>query len=85
MGGRVLEAMLSAKAVVTTSDSGGPLEFVEDGRSGLVCAPGPEAVAAAMDRLWEDRAMASRWGAEARLRYDEMGLGWDRVVECLLA
>ena len=31
-----LEAMLSAKAVVTCEDSGGPLEFVSDGKTGLV-------------------------------------------------
>ena len=40
-----LEAMLSSKAVVTCSDSGGPLEFVEDRLNGLVCEPGPAAVA----------------------------------------
>jgi glycosyltransferase involved in cell wall biosynthesis len=80
-----LEAMLSAKAVVTTTDAGGPLEFIEDGRSGLICAPEPAAVAAALDRLWEDRKFARCCGAEARIRYREMGLGWEQVIECLLA
>jgi glycosyltransferase involved in cell wall biosynthesis len=80
-----LEAMLSSKAVVTCSDSGGPLEFVEHGRSGLVCIPEPGAMAEALDRMWEDRALARRRGAEARACYGEMGLGWERVTECLLS
>ena len=36
-----VEAFLSRKPVVTASDSGGPLEFVEDGASGFVAAPEP--------------------------------------------
>ncbi|MEM8934752.1 MAG: glycosyltransferase family 4 protein, partial [Acidobacteriota bacterium] len=40
-----LEAMLSAKPVITCSDSGGPLEFVEDGETGFVTDPRPEAIA----------------------------------------
>src|SRR6185436_6256519 len=34
-----VEAFKSAKPVVTTADSGGVLEFVEDGRNGYVCPP----------------------------------------------
>ncbi|MGH7488045.1 MAG: glycosyltransferase family 4 protein, partial [bacterium] len=32
-----LEAFLARKAVITTIDAGGPLEFVDDGVTGLVC------------------------------------------------
>ena len=35
-----LEAFLSKKPVVTCTDSGGPLEFVEDGENGRVVAAG---------------------------------------------
>ena len=34
-----LEAFLARKPVVTTTDAGGPLEFVEDGVTGFVCDP----------------------------------------------
>ena len=34
-----LEAFLSKKAVLTTDDSGGPLEFVVNGQTGFVVAP----------------------------------------------
>jgi glycosyltransferase involved in cell wall biosynthesis len=77
-----VEAFLSRKPVLTTSDAGGPLEFVEEGVSGFVRPPEPEAIAEAIDRL---SALP-----EARLR--EMGeigrrrvahISWDAVVERL--
>jgi glycosyltransferase involved in cell wall biosynthesis len=49
-----LEAFLSRKPVITAADSGGTLEFVADGENGFVCAPEPEAVAAAASRLASD-------------------------------
>jgi glycosyltransferase involved in cell wall biosynthesis len=77
-----LEAFLARKPVVTTTDSGGPLEFVEDGVNGLVAAPTPDAVADAVVRLASDAAAAARLGdagyARARL------ITWDGVVEQLL-
>src|SRR4029077_4460166 len=48
-----VEAYLSRKPVPTTTDAGGPLEVVTDGESGLVAEPTAEAMAAAIDRLWE--------------------------------
>ncbi len=46
-----LEAFLARKAVITTTDAGGPLEFVEDDVTGLVCDPTPEALGSAIARL----------------------------------
>ena len=80
-----LEAMLAARPVITCTDSGGPREFVQPGRTGLVVEPTPTALAEAMDQLWLDRAQARAMGHEGRLRYTELGLSWERVVECLLA
>jgi glycosyltransferase involved in cell wall biosynthesis len=79
-----LEAMLASRPVITCTDSGGPLEFVEHGRNGLVCEPNPSALAAAMDALWVGRVQARSMGAEGRARYAELGLSWEHVVECLL-
>ena len=42
-----VEAFQAGKPVVTASDSGGVLEFVEDGVSGCVSAPNPALMAAA--------------------------------------
>ncbi len=80
-----LEAMLASKPLLTCSDSGGVLEFIEHGRDALVCEPDPVELAAAMDRLWMDRPMARRMGAEARAGYDALGISWSHAVESLLA
>ncbi len=80
-----LEAMLSSKAVVTCTDSGGPLEFVVPDETGAVCAPTPSALAAALDRLWDDRRRTQHMGEAGRVRYRALGVSWPRVVERLVA
>lgn len=79
-----LEAMLSAKPVITCSDSGGPLEFVRDGESGLVVAPEPEPLAAAIDELAGNRNRARDMGEQGRALYHAAGIGWPNVVQRLL-
>src|SRR5262249_34592011 len=80
-----LEAMLSSKAVITCSDSGGPLEFVRHAETGLIAEPTPESLAAAMDRLWEDRAKSQRMGEAGRKLCDTLGVSWKHAVEKLLS
>ena len=46
-----LESFLASKPVITCTDSGGPVELVEDGVSGWVTEPDPRSVAEAIDRL----------------------------------
>jgi len=77
-----VEAFLSRKPVVTTTDAGGPLEFVTDGENGLVADPEPEAVAAAIDRLWELPPARLAEMGEAGLRRVE-DITWDRVIDRL--
>ncbi len=76
--------MLCAKAVLTTADSGGPLDFVVDDYSGLVVQPTPEALADALDRLWADPVRTQAFGRAGRQRYDDLQLGWSRVIDCLV-
>jgi glycosyltransferase involved in cell wall biosynthesis len=77
-----LEAFLAHKPVVTTTDAGGPLEFVVDGVNGLVAEPSAESVAAAMARLADDRALARRLGLAG---FERAALiTWDGVVERLV-
>ena len=77
-----LEAFLSRKPVITAADSGGPLEFVEDGVNGLICTPDPEAIAAAVNRLAADRSRVSSFGDAGFER--ARTITWDRVVEKLV-
>ncbi len=80
-----LEAMLAEKAVITCADSGGTLEFVRPGETGLVTAPEETALAQAMDALWQDPALAQEYGRAGRRHYDSLGLSWPQVIKKLLA
>ncbi len=80
-----LEAVAAGKPIVTTADSGGVLELVKDGVNGIVCAPTSVELAAAFDRLYEDRALAQDLGAAQRQRVEALNISWDHVIERLLA
>ncbi|HJZ74680.1 MAG TPA: glycosyltransferase family 4 protein [Vicinamibacterales bacterium] len=78
-----LEGFLARKPVVTTSDAGGPLEFVEDEVNGFVVAPQAEAIAAAIARLARDPARAKSLGEAG---YDRArAITWDGVIDRLMA
>ena len=78
-----LEAFLAAKPVITTTDAGGPLEFVEHGVNGTVTEPAPESIGAAIAELAADPARARTLGAAGLER--ARAITWDGVVERLLA
>lgn len=80
-----LEAAYSSKAVVTTTDSGGVLELVEDGLNGIVVEPDPQVLGDAMDRLFTDRESARRMGENGRARTEALDINWASVLERLLA
>lgn len=78
-----LEAMKSEKPVLTASDSGGVLEFVQDRITGMVFPPDDSAsLARHIDELYLDRHLAERMGTRA----SELvaGINWDVTIERLL-
>lgn len=75
------EAAMSSKPSVTGTDSGGTLTLVDHGRTGLVSAPEPEALASAFDELAGHTDRARAMGENARSLALELDLSWDRVVE----
>ncbi len=77
-----LQAFLAGKPVITAQDSGGVLEWVEDGVTGFVTDGSPAAIGAAIDALAADRALAERMGAAGRERMLEVS--WPPVVRELL-
>src|SRR5882724_295527 len=79
-----LEGMLARKPVVVCSDSGGPLEFVRHEQNGLLVEPTPQALAQALDRVWDDRLTAKRWGIAGYELYRQMDISWTKVVESLV-
>lgn len=80
-----LEAMLAAKPLITCTDSGAPLEFVQHDVTGLIANPSPQDIAMAMDRLWDDRSWAWAMGEAGKKRYDNLNISWVAVAERLVA
>ncbi len=75
----ILEAMASAKPVVSTRIAGVP-EQIDDGRTGLLVAPGDErALADALAKLVQSAELRRQFGDAARLRI-ETEFAVDRTV-----
>jgi glycosyltransferase involved in cell wall biosynthesis len=79
-----IEGYAAARPVITLTDSGGPLEFVQDGVTGLVSEPTPRAIAEAFDRLWSERESAVAWGQAGKTVLLDRVPAWPDVVERLL-
>jgi len=73
------EAFLSDKPVITTTDAGGPLDIVHDGRTGRVVAPTREELAQALSLSEEEARALGRAGHEVA-----RNVTWSRCVERLL-
>ncbi|MBN1878947.1 glycosyltransferase [bacterium] len=78
-----LEAFLSGKPVITASDSGGVLEFVEHQMTGYIGQPDPDALAIEIDRWYENRQSDPEFGRRARARAEL--ITWDSVIRELTA
>ena len=78
-----LQAFKAGKPVITAKDSGGVLEWVEDGVNGFITDGSPGAIGEAINLLANDRALAQRMGAAGRDRVAD--LSWRPVVQTLLA
>jgi glycosyltransferase involved in cell wall biosynthesis len=77
------EAFLSEKPVVTTTDSGGPLEIVHDHETGVVVAPEPREVAAACAYLASHADEARAWGRAGRSVAERVT--WGGCIDALLS
>src|SRR5262249_4573469 len=77
-----VEAFLSRKPVLTTSDAGGVLASVSPEETGLVTEATPEAIAAGIDALWRwPEARLRDMGEAGRARVED--ISWDRVIDRL--
>lgn len=79
-----LEAMQAAKAVITCTDSGGPLEFISDMQTGIIVEPTPDAISSSIDLLATNKKLAKSLGESARSKYKELDISWGNVVEKLI-
>lgn len=78
-----LEAFLSEKPVITCYDSGGVLEFVEDGKCGFVCQNNSESLGEKINLLFNDKKKCNDFGA---VGYKKVcGITWDNAIDKLTA
>ena len=77
-----LEAMLAGKTVITTNDSGGPLELVRDGETGVVAEPEPGSLARAFERVYAEREWAR--GLARRGHELAQSITWRKLFDTLL-
>lgn len=76
-----LEAFLSKKPVITCFDSGGVLEFVDNGQNGYICKVNPQELGMAFQRLYNNKSEAISLGKEGHERVK--GISWDDLIEKL--
>jgi glycosyltransferase involved in cell wall biosynthesis len=82
LGNVVLEAMASGLPVVAAG-SGGPLDLVADGETGILFdSEDPPALVEAVARLVEDRALAAQYGAAGRAHAEART--WETTLDNLL-
>jgi glycosyltransferase involved in cell wall biosynthesis len=80
-----VEASHASKAIITTADSGGVRELVQNGVNGFVTDATPQSLAEAMDNLYADKMLAEKMGANALERLSELNISWSHVIKRLLA
>ena len=84
LGYCTMEALWASKPVLTATDSGGVLDIVRDGETGLVVPPLPEALGAAMLSLSAGAELALRLGKSGRHAMVGAKLDWPSTIERLL-
>lgn len=82
-GFATVEALMSARPVITTDDAGGVLEFIENENDGWVARAEENEIAHALTRAFDDVEICRAYGERGRERVRD--ISWTRVVEALTA
>jgi len=80
-----LEGFLAGKPVIAHPDGGGPLEFIVSGENGFVVPAAPDDIAGCIRVLAGTPRVAREIVGNGRGTIDALGIGWDHVIERLLA
>ncbi len=78
-----MESFFSKKPVITCSDSGGSLEFVEDGINGYIAEPKPEEIGKKID-LMIQKNTSRQMGERGYDKIIKLNLSWDSVIKKLV-
>jgi glycosyltransferase involved in cell wall biosynthesis len=85
LGYCTMEALQASKPVITAMDSGGVLDIVRHGETGLVSKANPEELAAAMSSLLAAPAWARQLGRAGRQAMEGAKLSWGWTIEKLVS
>lgn len=79
-----LEAFAQSKAVISTTDSGGPTEFIENGKNGYLSEPNSQDLYECLLKL-TSRDNAKKLGIYSREYFMKKNISWDTTIEKLLS
>ncbi len=79
-----LEAFLASRPVITHTDSGGPLEFVQHQRNGYITPPTANALATVLDEIQDSPGQSERLGQAGLALMQQLNINWDYVIERLM-
>lgn len=80
-----LEGFQSGKAMISCEDAGGTDVVVKNGVTGYMTEPTPEGLAAAMDKLYNNRKSAEEMGHNGLPLLEKLGITWENVIRRLTA
>lgn len=80
-----LEGLFSEKPVIVHIDSGGPLEFIEDGYNGFIVEDDARIIAEKIDFLYDNKNEARRLGKNGRQSLMDKNMNWDHIISQLLS
>ena len=79
-----MEASNAAKALITTTDSGGILGLVKHEETGWIVPPTADDLAMAMSEVYKNPSVTEKKGKAARALWNSMNINWIETVEKLL-
>jgi glycosyltransferase involved in cell wall biosynthesis len=79
-----MEALYSGKPVISCTDSGGTRELVQDTINGFMVEPTPQAIAEALDKLYNDKNMAEHMGKAGLDDINQRDITWPSTIGKLL-
>jgi len=83
LGFITMESFFSKKPVITCSDSGGSLEFVDEGVNGYIAEPKPEEIAKKIDMIIQNDT-SRKMGEKGYEKIKQLNLSWDTVIQKLV-
>lgn len=79
-----MEGFYSSKPVLSCTDSGGTVEFIDDNLTGFFAAPDPKDIAKKMDQFYQNKEISIQMGKKAREEIIRRNITWDETIRRLL-